>query len=126
MPLRNLLSVERFEGHLWAALFLVPHKPLLLLLALAALARGEEACLERYEGKLIELLREYGPSSKSFHPEYPFWRLQNDGLWLALCHRRSNSDPPKSQLRSSGAIGRFPDEIRVPLLQNPSLIPKGR
>ena len=31
---------------------------------------------------LTELLKEFGPSRKSHHPEYPFWRLQNDGVWV--------------------------------------------
>ena len=27
------------------------------------------------------LLREFGPKRKVYHPEHPFWRLQNDGVW---------------------------------------------
>ena len=27
------------------------------------------------------LLREFGPTRKVYHPEFPFWRLQNDGIW---------------------------------------------
>jgi len=30
---------------------------------------------------LSALLKEFGPRRRSIHPEYPFWRLKNDGLW---------------------------------------------
>jgi putative restriction endonuclease len=58
-----------------------PHKPLLILLALGALSRGQRSLsFEQVETKLVELLKEFGPTRKSYHAEYPFWRLQNDGL----------------------------------------------
>ena len=105
-----------------------PHKPLLLLLALGRLSQGEDSLsFSEYEGKLTELLREFGPSRQSYHPEYPFWRLQNDGLWnvtssTPMSPRQSNTDPPKSQLRLGHAVGAFPDNVRRKLLANPSLL----
>lgn len=53
-----------------------PHKPLLLLLALAKLSRGEPRLIPYVEidPKLTELLREFGPVRKAYHSEYPFWR----------------------------------------------------
>ena len=69
------------------------------------------------EDKLTELLREFGPSRRSYHPEYPFWRLRNDGIWTVtwdgmahggLPSRASNNDPPRSALRAAHAIGAFP------------------
>jgi len=33
------------------------------------------------EPDLERLLFEFGPPRKAYHPEYPFWRLQNDGVW---------------------------------------------
>ena len=54
-----------------------PHKPLLLLIALARIQRGESRLIPfrgqagelDIESKLTELLREYGPTSKAYHPE---------------------------------------------------------
>lgn len=105
-----------------------PHKPLLLLLALGRLSRGETSLpFIECEEKLSELLREFGPSRQSLHPEYPFWRLQNDGLWQVsadgpLTSRQSNTDPTKSALREQRAVGRLPEEIRLKLDASPELV----
>ena len=105
-----------------------PHKPLLILLALGRLARGEAALpFSECEPQLTDLLREFGPSRQSYHPEYPFWRLQNDGLWVVtstrpLAARQSNTDPPKSELRAGEAVGSFPEAIRERLLRDPALL----
>jgi len=105
-----------------------PHKPLLLLLALGRLSQGETSLgFAECEAKLSELLREFGPSRRSVHPEYPFWRLQNDGLWQvssteALRPRESRTDPPRTELREKGAVGRFPEDIELRLQANPRLV----
>ena len=61
-----------------------PHKPLLVLLALGRIAQGQER-LARYEEDierpLTDLLKCFGPPRKAIHPEYPFSRLRDDGLW---------------------------------------------
>jgi len=101
-----------------------PHKPLLLLLALGKLIQGEKSLQYiECENKLVELLREFGPSRSSYHPEYPFWRLQRDGLWrieatIPLRRRKSQTDIPKSQLRLGHAVGSFPDSIQRKLLDD--------
>ncbi len=60
-----------------------PHKPLLVLYALGALSRGQEQILfSEAEIPLAELLRDFAPSRARLHPEYPFVRLQNDGVWV--------------------------------------------
>ncbi len=60
-----------------------PHKALLLLIALAQLQRKEGRWLSYtdVEPKLRQLLTDFGPARKTLHPEYPFWRLQHDGVW---------------------------------------------
>src|SRR5206468_7124932 len=60
-----------------------PHKPLLLLYALGKCQRGDSRVIPYAEidPALQKLLREFGPPRKSYHPEYPFWWLQNDGVW---------------------------------------------
>src|SRR5438045_898846 len=82
-----------------------PHKPLLLLLALARVLKGSPRLEEfhTYEEVMRTLLSKYGPPRRSIHPEYPFWRLQADGLWevsptVGLRIRKSNKDPLKSEL----------------------------
>ncbi len=60
-----------------------PHKPLLVLYALGRWSRGEttDVPFQQVDPDLTELLKEFGPPRRSYHPEYPFWRLQNDGVW---------------------------------------------
>jgi putative restriction endonuclease len=105
-----------------------PHKPLLILLALAEFARGHETLLfSDHEDKLAELLKEFGPTRKSLHPEYPFFRLSNDGLWtlsadFPMRARLGHDDPTKTQLRAARARGGFPDEVREALRRDPKLI----
>lgn len=94
-----------------------PHKPLLLLLALGRLSRGlERTPFIECEPKLAELLREFGPPSKALHPEYPFWRLQRDGLWVVssdrpMNTRASNNDPPRTELRAAHAVGTLSPQV---------------
>jgi putative restriction endonuclease len=63
-----------------------PHKPLLILLALARVQRGEPRLVEfaAIDGPLKQLLAEFGPSSATKSRHYPFWHLATDGhgaLW---------------------------------------------
>lgn len=100
-----------------------PHKPLLLLLTLASILRGEgrQQPYAETEGALRRLLNEFGPYRKSIHPEYPFWRLQNDGdFWeipqrdevLAALHGRKRvDDVPPSLLREHQVTGGFSQPI---------------
>src|SRR5262245_21989805 len=82
-----------------------PHKPLLALYALGRWSRGDTADIPFREAApdLARLLQEFGPPRRSCHPEYPFWRLQNDGVWAVhatgqLVTRRGHTDPRKSEL----------------------------
>jgi putative restriction endonuclease len=59
-----------------------PHKPLLVLYALGRWQDGETRIAFREAGPVIsELLQDFGPERKSYHPEYPFWYLKNDDVW---------------------------------------------
>lgn len=105
-----------------------PHKPLLVLLALGRLSRGlEYVPYIECESLLASLIREFGPSSLSPHPEYPFWRLQNDGVWIVesdrpMRPRASNSDPPRTELRAARARGHLAQDIVAKLRSEPHLI----
>lgn len=101
-----------------------PHKPLLLLLALGLFRRGIHLLpYSEYEPKLAELLREFGPSRRTLHPEYPFLRLRTDGVWEIV--RRAEGEPAADTiagLRATGAAGRFPDQIQAAFASDPKLI----
>jgi putative restriction endonuclease len=105
-----------------------PHKPLLVLYALGRWARGErgDVSFAEVDPDLTALLKEFGPPRQSYHPEYPFWRLQNDGVWAVeatgpLRSRRSNTDPPKGELLAHNARGGFSDEMKAVLSADPAL-----
>jgi putative restriction endonuclease len=106
-----------------------PHKPLLLLYALGRCSRGEPR-LTPYadvDRDLRSLLVQFGPHRKSFHPEYPFWRLQNDGLWELrgaelVQPRASNNDAKKSELLKHQVEGGFTEPIFAALRAQPRLL----
>lgn len=84
---------------------------------------------EEINKKLTELLIEFGPFRKSFHPEFPFWYLQNDGFWELknaenLVIRKGNSNPLKSELVKYNIQGGFTAEIYKQLKNDHSLLLK--
>jgi len=106
-----------------------PHKPLLLLYALARCHHDDRRLLpyREIDERLGRLLAEFGPPRKRIHPEYPFWRLQNDGLWTIpkadrLETRASNTDAKKSELKRYNAKGGFPKPVYKLLRSNPDLV----
>ena len=95
-----------------------PHKPLLLLLALKRVQDGAPRLVDfnDIEPPLRDLLHRFGPKRQNVHPEYPFWRLQRDGLWEVIDadsfpSRQSNTDPPLSVLRARHAQGGLPESL---------------
>lgn len=105
-----------------------PHKPLLLLLALGRWQRGQTTIsFAECRQSLGALLREFGPSRASCHPEYPFWRLQRDGLWLIeaerpMALRQSSTNPTTSELLGSNAAGKLPTDVQLQLQDDPTLV----
>jgi len=95
-----------------------PHKPLLLLLALARIAQGMPrlAGFGEIDKPLRLLLENYGPPRRTVHPEYPFWWLQTDGLWEvenanSLRRRSIHKEPLRSDLLRLQVRGGLPQEI---------------
>lgn len=92
-----------------------PHKPLMLLYALSEYKKGHERLFHfetEVDQQLKELLIQYGPFRKAYHPEYPFWRLVNDGFWEIkngeeCIPRKSNTDPKKSELVKFNVLAGF-------------------
>ena len=68
------------------------------------------------EEKLVGLLAEFGPYRKSYHPEYPFMRLRNDGIWdiegpNEALPVQQHLDAKKSLLRKHHVNGGLKEEI---------------
>jgi putative restriction endonuclease len=109
-----------------------PHKPLLLLYALASIQRGEDRLIPftAIEKDLGALLGDFGPP-RATRPEYPFWHLQRDGLWeiperdalqadLDAAPHRHN--PRLTVIREVGAHGGLPTDLYERLRSNPDLV----
>jgi putative restriction endonuclease len=108
-----------------------PHKPLLILLALSRCAQNVNRLMRfnEVDPKLKQLLIDFGPRRKSYHPEYPFWRLQNDGFWELtnienVTARNDNTDAKKSELIKNNVEGGFKREIFEYLSKNKHMIPE--
>jgi putative restriction endonuclease len=97
-----------------------PHKPLLILFALGQLQADKPRFIsyEVTRGKLMELLREFGPLRKSYHPVEPFVRLRRDGIWL-LDKEANPKSPSNRQLLEDKVSGGFTSEV-YQLLKNDS------
>jgi len=103
-----------------------PHKPLLLLLALGRVQRGEPSTFEFNEATaaLMPLLRRYAPPVKARHqPELPYWHLRSDGLWevegAAAMPLQKGNFPLMSALKASR--GGLPANIDGLLRADPEL-----
>ncbi|MEO3976090.1 phosphorothioated DNA-binding restriction endonuclease [Streptomyces sp. CAU 1734] len=101
-----------------------PHKPLLMLYALARFQQRPDGAL-RYsdvEQDLRELLREYGPPRRT-SPSYPFHHLVSDGVWEVST--RDGAVSPGTGvgvLRESLAEGRLAPGLRAALTADPALL----
>jgi putative restriction endonuclease len=128
----NTGQISKLFGgiHVWSrGAERAPHKPLLLLYALGRCSCGEPRLIPYadVDRELRSLLVQFGPHRKSLHPEYPFWRLRNDGLWQLqgaelVQPRASNNDAKKSELLKHHVQGGFPEPIFAALRANPRLL----
>jgi putative restriction endonuclease len=105
-----------------------PHKPLLILYALARWQQGKtEVTFREVEPALTALLREFGPPRKSDHPAEPFWRLQNDSVWTVqapadLPFKKGHSIPTVTALRSHNVRAGFSPDVQADLEADPTLV----
>ena len=104
--------------HVWRARGdRAPHKPLLVLWAIGRCLRGEPrmASYGDVATSLGALLREFGPSRRSVHTSFPFWRLRADGVWevdgAARVTVTTSGDAHESALRKHNVHGGFPRAI---------------
>lgn len=108
-----------------------PHKPLLLLYALGRLHNDRTSRI-RYEDlapRLSSWLDEFGPSRRTHHPDQPFWRLQNDGLWSVSTPGAAgamdsgwSSQPGHRRLIDSKAVGQLAADFEAALVSDPGLL----
>jgi putative restriction endonuclease len=109
-----------------------PHKPLLILLALGRLSRGEGRMVEfaDIEQPLKQLIEEFGPSVARGAPQYPFWHLQTDqggGIWElsappSILDRQAGATPGLRELREQHVRGGFDADVDQALRRNPALV----
>lgn len=115
--IRQLTSLKQYNQQGKRA----PHKPLLLLMAIGQLVASGSSALRfsEVESQLGRLIKEYVPTSTSVRQTaaYPFWRLQNDQIWVL--DRDVASDSPK---QLDGTTGRLEPSIEEVLLQNPDVL----
>lgn len=110
-----------------------PHKPLLMLWALARVQRAEPRLSPwlEVEPALTRLLEDFGPPRQTYHPEHPFWRLQRDRVWevtgpsgepLKGVRENPSGDVGKVALRDAHAMGGLPDADYLALAAAPCLV----
>ncbi|WP_374434543.1 phosphorothioated DNA-binding restriction endonuclease [Inhella sp.] len=109
-----------------------PHKPLLLLLALGRVQRGEPRLVPFVDAEplLKALLKEFGPTDSESRRHLPFWHLHTDqdgALWdlsapAALLNRPAGNTPTIGELRSNHVAGGFHPDIDSCLRTTPGLV----
>ena len=115
------LSLWRREGER------APHKPLLVLHAIGRLLRDGPRLIpySEIDEDLERLLREFGPRRANYGTHYPFWRLQNDGIWEITdadqIRQTASGDALRSDLIRYDVSGGFPEDI-AHQLQNDSTL----
>lgn len=100
-----------------------PHKPLLILLAFGELQSRKKRFLpyEEVRGPLKNLLVEFGPVRRSYHPEQPFVRLVNDGIW-DLNTSVERDEIKDGWLLKHQVVGGFNEDVYSMLMGNNELI----
>jgi len=93
-----------------------PHKPLLLLYAIGRLYRfgTSEVTFREAEEPLRRLILTYGPPGAGGTPQYPFRRLENDGLWRVTITGGADPGERVQGLRQT-ASGRLSPDFELAL-----------
>ena len=106
-----------------------PHKPLMLLLALSSLKRNVRWLqFAQVEAEFRQLFLAFGPGRRQQNPHYPFWRLQQDGIWILpeadrfRVHENASGDVPITLLREADAQGGFHQQLFDALRSSPELV----
>ena len=119
--------VQKFETlNLWKSDGArAPHKPLLVLYTIGELLRGKSRLLpySEIDENLGNLLSEFGPRQSGHGTQFPFWRLQNDGIWeisdADKIRQTASGDALKGDLVHYDVSGGFTEDV-AHQLQNDS------
>ncbi|MGY5450543.1 phosphorothioated DNA-binding restriction endonuclease [Agarivorans sp. MS3-6] len=106
-----------------------PNKPIMMAYVLSQYFHGHHQFFlyeESFHKDVQDLLKRFGPQRSIYHPEYPFWRLKNDGFWAVnndedCKSRKSNTDPSKAELFKHGVTAGFNDQAYAILKGNHQL-----
>ncbi len=100
-----------------------PHKPLLILYALAKYQNEGKKYIsyELARKDLKQLLMEFVPLRKSYHPEQPFVRLTHDGIWK-LNQTVERDNIKDNWLMAHDMEGGFTEDVLHMITENPGLI----
>ncbi|GAB4040357.1 MAG: HNH endonuclease [Rubrivivax sp.] len=109
-----------------------PHKPLLLLLALARLQHEQPRLtpLAEVEPGLKTLLQAFGPTGSASRRHLPYWHLGTDAqgsLWqvngpATLLERPAGATPTLGELRQEGVTAGFTPQVHAALAADPALL----
>lgn len=109
-----------------------PHKPLLLLMALARLQQGQprQFRFKTVELELKQLLTEFGPSNAPNTRHLPFWHLHSDEqgqLWdlqlpAELQQHPRGTAPTLTAMRRDDVLAGFSTEVEQGLRAHPGLV----
>ena len=104
-----------------------PHKPLLVIYAIGKLLQSGSRLIpySEIDEKLGNLLKEFGPRQTNTGTQYPFWRLQNDGIWKVSDADKigltDSDDALKGDLVRYNVSGGFSEAITQQLQQDSKL-----
>ncbi len=118
-----------FKGlHVWKRFEQrAPNKPLLALWSIGRCINGQVRLVpfRQVDREVGELIREFGHPGVHIRPEYPFWRLRNDGIWEVTCADTvgvtSSGDAHRRDLFSPNVLGGFVEGIYLALCADTSL-----
>lgn len=107
-----------------------PYKPLLLLYTLGRYASGYTRLItfEDLDKDLLPLFRTFGPPRSKYSTVYPFWYLQNDGVWELdgaeglMVREGKSGEPTKSSLLAAGTSGGLTPSIFSDISSDPRLL----
>lgn len=119
---RNLTTWSRGDQR-------APHKPLLVLMALARLQAGQPRWKwSQLRLPLSDALADFGTPGTRLNPHYPFWRLQADRVWevaerdTLAAHLTSSGDVQVSLLDDLDPMAGFPSDIEEVLRARADLV----
>ena len=89
-------------------------------------ARTDYSPILRLMNSLEDFCGNSGRSGKQYHPEFPFWRLQNDGVWeipgADSLVESSNGDVRRGDLFRFEVAGGFTEDIARQLQDDSSMV----